>query len=213
MADILRVSIVGAMPSGEEWSVNPVYKIGGDFSVPVSSTQANTIALAIAAVAVPTALLALMNTTTTVTGARVEARTYAGALEAQGEAVRASSAVGTASNALPFQSALVCSLRTSRAGASGRGRLYWPATGAPLQSGTLRLSAAAVTSYLSSFKTYLSGISTAIDVTLDGVGLTVWSRKLLTSTPVNALQVGDVVDTQRRRRDQAIETYQTLTFP
>lgn len=213
MADLLRVSIKGTMPSGEEWSVNPVYYIGSDFGTPVSSTQANAIAVAIAAVAVPTGLLNIMNSSCFVTGARVEARTLAGALESIGEAVKASPTAGSSSTALPFQSSAVISLRTATAGASGRGRLYWPATGAPLGTGTLRILPATVTSALAGAKTYLSGIQAAIDVTLDGVGLAVWSRKVPELYNVNTIQMGDIVDTQRRRRDQTVETYSALSYP
>lgn len=213
MADLLRVTIKGTMPSGEEWSINPVYSIGGDLGTPVSSTQANTIAVAIAAVAVPTGLLNVLNSSCQVTGARVEARTVGGTLESLGEAVKASATSGASSTALPFQSSLVISLRTATAGASGRGRAYWPATGAPLGTGTLRLLPATATSALAGAKTYLSGIQAAIDVTLDGVALAVWSRKNSDLYVVNQLQMGDIVDTQRRRRDQTVETYSSLVYP
>ena len=213
MAHILRVSILGAMPSGEEWSVNPIYSIGGDFGTPVSSSQANTIALAIAARTVPTGLTSIMNSTTTVTGVRVEARSLTGVLESQAEAMKAVATPGTGTQPLPFQSAAVISLRTALAGASGRGRMYWPATGMALVTTTLRPLNTLVTSVLSGAKTYLSGIQTDIDVTLDGVALGVWSRKLADINVVNQLQMGDIVDTQRRRRDQLIETYQSSTYP
>jgi hypothetical protein len=50
-------------------------------------------------------------------------------------------------------------------------------------------------------------------VTLDGVGLAVWSRTAASITTVNQIQMGDIVDVQRRRRDQLVETYQSLAFP
>lgn len=213
MADVLRVSIKGVLPGGEEWSINPVYSIGGDFGTPVSSTQASTIAIAIAAVAVPTGLLALMSSSTSVIGCRVEAREFDGTLESQGEASKGVPTNGSSAQANPFQTSAVVSLRTALAGASGRGRLYWPATGAVIDSPTLRPPTATITSALSGAKTYLSGIQAAIDVTLDGVALAVWSRKLLDATVVSSIQMGDVLDVQRRRRDQLVETYQSLTYP
>ena len=213
MAEVLRVSIKGALPSGEEWSINPCYSIGGDFGTPVSSTQANTIAIAIAAIAVPTGLLTAMNSTTTVTGARVEARSLTGALEAQGEAAKAVATPGTGNTLKPYQSAVVISLRTGLAGASGRGRLYWPGTGIEIFAVNLRPSAAGMSSFLSGAKTYLSGIQSAIDVTLDGVALGVWSRKNADIVPVTQLQAGDVLDVQRRRRDQLVETYTSVAYP
>jgi len=213
MADVLRISIKGTLPAGEEWSVNPVYRIGGDFGSPVSSTQCNTIAQAIAALALPTGLQGLMTSSCAWTGVRVEARSLAGNLESQGEALRPLPAAGNGNDPNPFQSSLVISLRTPLGGASGRGRIYWPATGVQLNTATLRPSAAVVTSALSGAKTLLSGIQTAIDTTLDGISLVVWSRKLLSTSNVNQLQMGDIVDSQRRRRDQMVETYQSLTYP
>lgn len=214
MADILRVSIKGSMPSGEEWSVNPVYSIGGDFGVPVSPTQANTIAVAIAAVSVPTGLRALMNSTTTVTGVRVEARLLDGTLETQAEALKGSPQAGTGTAPHPYQTSAVISLRTALAGASGRGRLYWPATGMAIDVSTLRMGNSEHLALPAAAASYLTGIHTAIDATLDGIGLVVWSRKGAGSTNnVTSIQAGNIFDTQRRRRDQLIETYAAVTYP
>lgn len=213
MADVLRVSIFGAMPNGEEWSVNPVYSIGGDFGQPVSPTQAQTIATAIAAVVVPTGVLQLMANSTNVQGCRVEARTLAGVLESQAEGIKAVPTAGAQVAVHPFQTAAVSSLRTGLPGPSGRGRLYWNGTGIPLVSATLRPSSGQVTASLTGVKTYLSGIQTAIDVTLDGVELAVWSRKLLAKNHVTSIQMGDVADVQRRRRDTLIESYATVVYP
>lgn len=214
MARILRVSIKGNMPSGEEWSVNPVYAIGGDFGVPVSPTQANTIAVAIAAVSVPGGLLTCMSSTTTVAGCRVEARALNGDLETQAEALKGTAQAGTGAAPHPYQTSAVLSLRTPLAGASGRGRLYWPATGLAIDTTTLRMGSSQHLALPAAAKTYLSGIQAAIDVTLDGVSLVVWSRKGTGSTQnVNSIQAGNIFDTQRRRRDQLIETYAADVYP
>lgn len=213
MADLLRVSYIGAMPSGEVWSVNPVFSVGGDFGTPVTAIQAQTIATAIAAIAVPTGLVQIMNTATTVTGCRVEARSLAGILESQAEAVKASPTAGTGAGNHPFQTSVVLSLRSATPGASGRGRLYWPATGANVTASTLRTAAGQNATTVAAAKTLLSGMETAIEATLTGVSLCVWSRKLLNLFPITQLQVGDVLDTQRRRRDTLIEGVATTTYP
>lgn len=214
MAEVLRVSIKGNMPSGEEWSVNPVYAIGGDFGVPVSPTQANTIAVACAAVSVPSGLLKLMSVGTSVSGIRVEARTLAGVLETQAEAVKGTAQIGTGTAPHPYQTSAVISLRTPLAGASGRGRLYWPATGMSIDTTTLRMGSSDHLAIPAAAVTYLSAIQAAIDVTLDGISLVVWSRKGAGSTQnVNSIQAGNIFDTQRRRRDQLIETYAAATYP
>lgn len=214
MAHLLRVSIKGQMPNGEEWSVNPVYSVGGDFGTPVSSVQAQAIATAIAAVAVPTGLLATMNSVSLVSSVRVEARTLSGTLESQADANKAVPSPGSGIINHPYQTAVVISLRTGTPGASGRGRLYWPATGMAIDSTTLRVTAANLTSALAGAKTYLSAIDTAIEGTLTGVSLCVWSRKGTGALyPVTSMQMGNVFDTQRRRRDTLVETYSNLTYP
>jgi hypothetical protein len=213
MADLLRVSLVGAMPNGEEWSVNPVFRIGGDFGAPVSPTQAQTIATAIAAVAIPTSLTVANATSVSFNGARVEARMLNGTLESLAEAIKPTPTFGTGGNAHPFQTAIVSSLRTGTPGASGRGRLYWPATAIAIQTSTLRPATATITSTLSGVKTLLSGVQAAIDVTLDGVSLCVWSRSLNSTANVTSVQMGDVLDTQRRRRDVLVEGYSSLAYP
>lgn len=213
MAQILRVSITGAMPSSEVWSVNPVFAVGGDFGTPVSATQAQTIATAIAAIAVPTGLLQFMTSSTTVTGCRVEARSLAGVLEVQAEGVKATPTPGSGASAHPFQTSIVFSLRTATPGPRGRGRLYWPATGVTMTASSLRLGSGFPTSGLSGFKTYLSGIESAIEATLPGVSFAVWSRTSSSTANVTSVQVGDVLDTQRRRRDATIEAITSTPWP
>jgi hypothetical protein len=213
MAEVLRVSIIGAMPTGEEWSVNPVYSIGGDFGTTVTPQQAQTIATAIAAVAAPGAILAAWVPATTLSGCRVEARALDGTLETQAEAIKATPQVGTGASPHPFQVALVSSLRTAFPGARGRGRLYWPATGINISSSTLRPISSTVVSVLGGVKTYLSAIQTAIDATLDGVALGVWSRTSQDVNVVQSIQMGDVLDTQRRRRDTLVEVISSTPYP
>lgn len=213
MAHILRVSTIGALPGGEVWSVNPCWEIDGSGGAPVTPSQANTIATACAAVAVPTSLVTLMGNNTTVNAIRVEARSLTGTLESQGEATRATPSGGTGTNTHPHGTALVLSLRTPGVGPSARGRMYWPATGQALQNTDYRIAAAAQTSILSGFKTYLSGLETAIKVTLPNANLTVWSRKSANFFNVTSLQLGNVLDSQRRRRDNLSEGYASTTFP
>lgn len=213
MADLVRISLLGQMPSGEEWSVNPVYSVGGDFGAPISNAQAQAIATAIANVTVPTGVRNMQSSSTTHTGVRVEARSAAGVLESLAEAVKPAPVGGTGVSLHSFQTAAVTSLRTALPGASGRGRIYWPATGVALTTGTLRPSVADVTSFLAGVKTYLGGIETAIEASVTGVTLCVWSRKTLALSPVISLQMGDVLDVQRRRRDTLVEAYTSTTWP
>lgn len=212
MADLLRVSIFGGMPSNEEWSVNPVYAIGGDFGEAVTNEQAQTIATAIAAIAVPLNVRFMMVPATTVIGCRVEARTLAGVLEAQAEAAKETPEAGTGAVGHSFQTSLVSSLRTGQPGATGRGRLYWPMTGLTVVATTLRVSSSNRLDVLTAVVSYLTAIETAIEATLSGVALSVWSRKNNALYPVTSVSMGDIPDVQRRRRDAALESYASLPY-
>lgn len=213
MADVLRLSVFGRMPNGEEWSVNPVFKIGGDFGATVTNEQAQTIATACAAVAWPAAWQQALSSSCFVDGVRVEARTLSGTLETQAEALKGTPTNGTSSQGHSYQTSFVVSLRTTQPGATGRGRLYIPATGLVLDNNTLRPTGTITQGLVDAAKTYLSGLLSAIDVTLDGVSLVVWSRKTNSTNNVNRLQVGNIMDVQRRRRDVLIENYYNANFP
>lgn len=212
MADLIRVSIQGRLPNGEEWSVNPIFAVEPP-GLDIDYTEANTIATAVNAVTVPTVLRGVMsNPGTTVSGVRVEARTLAGALESVAEQARAVPITGSGAASHPYQTSIVCSLRTATAGARGRGRLYWPATGANLDSSTLRLSAIATSDLAAAFQTYLSGVEAAVQATIAMSRLVVWSRASSTLRDVDRLMVGDVLDVQRRRRDALTESYAIVTY-
>lgn len=211
MAQLVRLSVYGTMPSGEEWSVNPTFSLPGA-GVTVTPAQILAIAAGAAAVAVPTGLRSAMSTSCDVTGVRAEARTLAGVLEAQADAAKATPTAGSSAQALPFQTSWVISLRTSAVGGRGRGRLYWPATGVVLVGSTLRPAVATVTTFLTDAQTYLTNLRNAVQTVITGADLAVWSRATPALNEVNALQVGDVLDVQRRRRDNLVETYQQTLF-
>jgi Na+/H+-dicarboxylate symporter len=82
-----------------------------------------------------------------------------------------------------------------------------------LTAGTFRPGTSQTSTFISAVKTFLSSINTAIDVTLDGVSLAVWSRVNADIYPVTQIQVGDVLDVQRRRRDTLVEAITSTTFP
>jgi hypothetical protein len=201
------------MPNGEVWSVNPVYRLGTGGTVPVSDAQLTTIATAINARTVSTGILTMWSTSTSITGVRLEARLITGELQTIVEGSRAVPAVGSGSNTHPFQTAMVTSLRTGTSGPRGRGRLYWPATAFAMSGATLRVNATSLNSFLLGVKTYLSGIETDIEASVGGASLAVWSRTSDSIDNVATIQAGDVLDTQRRRRDALIEAFQTTTYP
>jgi hypothetical protein len=143
----------------------------------------------------------------------VEARDTDGALQSLGEGTRALTVFGTSGTNHPYQTSWVTSLRTNLAGASGRGRLYWPATGTIIVAASLRPSAGDTTSFLSGVKTYLAAIQAAVTSQVPDSILAVWSRTLGVTLGVDKIQAGDVLDVQRRRRDAAIENYTETPYP
>jgi len=211
VAALLRVSIQGVMPQGEVWSVNPIYQLSAPSDPDFTELTA---ALAAAnGVSVPAGLLATLNSNCQVTGMRIEAREANGTLTGVVEGPRAVAQTGSGSSVHPYQTSIVCSLRTEAPGASGRGRLYWPATGAALTPSTMRITASVRDAFNSAMSTYLSGIATAIETVIPDITLAVWSRSTGAINPVTRMIAGDVADTQRRRRDALAESYNVITYP
>ena len=209
-----RVSLQGRLPSGEVWSVNPVF-------VPLvgpadpSPSELLAAATAVANVAVPADLLTGLSTNGQLTGARIEARDESFGLVGVGEYSRTSPLAGTSTMSKTLQTSIVLSLRTPFPGASSRGRLYWPAlayaidTSTGKMSGTVRDAiATAAASYLEALCVALTGAITEADT----FGLAVYSRTKNTFHYVTEIWVGDIFDTQRRRRDALVESYAVRPF-
>jgi len=101
---------------------------------------------------------------------------------------------------LPPQVALVATLRTALATRAGRGRIYLPPF-AVSQMSSGRLLAATqgpcLTKVKGMFDTLIS----------DGHTPVLYGRTAHTVTPITTLALGDVFDTQRRRRDSYVEAY------
>lgn len=211
----VRVSILGAGPSGEVWSINPTYDPSGEFGTTVNQAQLDAAATAIANRTINTGLMSCLATTQSRTGARVEVRDDA-TDNLLGISVQSSTTpqAGTATLRLPLQAAIVCSLRTDTPGGRGRGRFYWPATGVTLGT-TGRLSSPTAASLATDFRTYLNGIDTDLTTAFPLLSFDLAVRSKLTHTTphVVRLQVGDVIDTQRRRRDALAEAYSSVTYP
>lgn len=211
----VRVSILGASPGGETWSINPVFDPTLEFPGGVDQSALDSACDAIAALTPGSNSLAFMSSAFTITGARLEVREDSNdALIGISTQVRTSALSGTGTPLRGAQNALVISLRTNTPGASGRGRIYWPAVGTAVQS-DLRFSPGFAGSLLTDQKTYYNAMRTALATAFPTIGfdLAVRSKTTHTTPHVNKLQVGNVPDTQRRRRDSVIEDYQSVTFP
>lgn len=211
----VRVSILGDAPGGEVWSINPVFDPTGEFPGGVDQASLDAACNLIANRLVPSALQNKMSNALRVTGARVEVREDSNdALIGIAIDVRTTPLVGSGTPLRPAQNAMVFSLRTNTPGGSGRGRIYWPALGDAIGS-DLRYSSAIVTAALADMRTYLNGIRSDLATSFPTIGfdLAVRSRTTHTTPHVVRLQAGNVLDTQRRRRDAMVEDYQALAFP
>lgn len=110
----------------------------------------------------------------------------------------------------PPQVAVVASLRTGLPGRNRRGRMYLPCLGVAIGGGGLIPTATAggiaeaAAELLTGINTVVAGEfgaeSRVVVASNTGIGLL---------TPVTSVQVGNVFDTQRRRRSDFTETWQT----
>lgn len=208
----LAITAAGGMPGGERWSCTLTYGNG----VVGVATQDEAQAVAQAAVA-PWSAFMVANASKIVNGVtlqRVTARviTAAGTTAALGEAAPAATVAGNNSLLLPNQCAVVLSLRTATPGPRGRGRIFLPALAAA-PNGAGRLDPATRDGILAQSATLVAGLREAVEtntasdlwslVVASGAGQGLLSR-------VNSLRVGDVIDTQRRRRDALVESYSSV---
>lgn len=217
MVKYLRVSLGGPLLSGERWSINPGFTYQpalGTFTQGALTAAAE----AVAAVTIPTILLDGLSSKGSLVDVRVEARDNT-VLEGVGVANKTTGNTGAGNVTLTPQSAVVVSLITGNPTRHGRGRLYWPAVGYPLATDTGRLATGKATAIAGGMKTYLRGVQDALKSGLEAgpgsalvVELQVVSKTTSQAYRVNTLRVGDVVDTQRRRRDRMPETYSNVGF-
>lgn len=134
-------------------------------------------------------------------------RTYwyaaTGGAAMQGGAPLTTAVVGAGAIAAPFQCARVATLITARAGRRYRGRIYIPCLRPPMvDTGKTGPYTAGEVAQLADL---LADLGTAFPN--QSVAPAVYSAVADEVTPVTAVRIGDVVDTQRRRRDALVESY------
>jgi hypothetical protein len=114
--------------------------------------------------------------------------------------------VGTATGSgCPNQCAPVVSFRTATLSRAGRGRIYAPSPAVSvLTDGRLTSTAAG----------HLADSAQAMLQALDTAGFTpvIYHRAAGTTTNITSIDVGDVIDTQRRRRNKLIEVRTSRTI-
>jgi len=116
------------------------------------------------------------------------------------------SIAGTVSGLLPLQNSIVASHRTSQIGRAGRGRMYLPPTG-PSSVSNGRLTSAVVSDVLDAQVALLQALDLDPVLSTDPhVRPIVTGGNWTKYSVINQVRVGDIMDTQQRRRRQLLET-------
>lgn len=101
---------------------------------------------------------------------------------------------GSSQFSLPNQIALVATIRTAVANATGRGRMFLPCTGAQIAQASGKVT---------SINT--QNLVNALAAWLGAIGAGVVSVKAGQFRPATRAEIGDVADTMRARRDRLVE--------
>lgn len=205
-----RVVLAGTLGvTAEQWSVSCAY--WSDLAEPVStSVGLQTWAEAIAAGLTTAPPGASLRQAMSVQCGIRQVRTYFyPSTAAPAGTVGAASMTqdGTSTSIHPYPTSVVCTLQTALAGRRHRGRFYWPGLGLTI-AGNGRIGgtdvgnmAVAFADLLERIGEYAGGPDPLRPAVVSTVGDEV--------TPVTSVRVGDVPDTQRRRRNNLVEAYQT----
>lgn len=117
--------------------------------------------------------------------------------------------IGTTTIATPPQDSIVVTLTTDKPrGLANKGRIYLPSGFADVQGTDGRISPSAATSIANRFATLMTAINTYCVSTIGQYGVGVASSVGAGAFEiVTGVAVGNLIDTQRRRRNRLTETY------
>lgn len=218
----LKVIYKGTLGTTEVWSVGLSYGIVG--LAPDVPDQALTDGVLANLKAVTTSgtfnatLRELIGTGNTIDMIRVELRAENETILSLSEGLLTVALAGTGTPSKTPQDAIVFSLRTLTPGARGRGRVYWPAIACILSS-QFQLTTPTPSNTAIGAKTWMQSINTAIDnyfisiASAKRAALAVRSVTDHVCRDVTQIQVGTILDTQRRRRDALPESYSVQAYP
>lgn len=218
----IKTILLGGIGSSEVFSTGMAWRnfelFGASMTQVMIESLSRRLITNITSAAIPTGLKTLMSNGAEFRGWRVEQHDEDESLTNVAESFYPTPIAGTGSASKTPQDSLVFSLRTSTPGARGRGRMYWPALGATLGSdfkltnpsaATVALAAATLADMVGD-QINLEWAANSMAVTCE---LAVRSTTDHVSRKVERIQVGDVLDTQRRRRDNLPETYVVQSYP
>lgn len=197
-AKFLRHTMLWALPSGE------VANTSCAWDTPLAGSDIDTAkvdALAAKGLAFWNDIKPAYAPQITYLGSRVQLVGTTGLIEITAERVIAPVAGTGGGNQLPHEVSVVVSLKTSIASRRGRGRMYLPAPAYGSLTTSGRLDFTIRDDIAQAAATYC-----ATDAVNEMVAV-VASKTGSLLTPVTQVRVGDVFDSQRRRRDSLIEAY------
>lgn len=197
-----RASLLWAMPNGEE-AVNSL----GIEDDGVSTTDQIASAVASAATTFMDNVKDRINGQTSLQTIRVyRLPSITGKATEAAEAPVGIVGTGGGAGALPNQVSCVASLLTSGVGRSRRGRIFLPINAAGTTEGSGLYSSDVVTQVASVTGAFLGNINSAANLRF----VKVFSRTLGQAITVTDVSVGNVPDTQRRRRNGLVEVRTTV---
>lgn len=217
-----RIIFKGGLGTLERWSASAAYGIVGLSSDTPDQTVTDAmlakIIQTLTTSTVPTSLRDLLSSQGNLDSIRVEYRAEDESILNIAEGSVLTPFTGSNPATKTPQDSVVFSLRTSTPGARGRGRMYWPALFCTLST-SFQLTSPANSAVASGAKTLLQAVNGAMDDVyaelsiVKTVALSVRSVTDHVCRDVTSIQVGTVLDTQRRRRDTLPETYAAVAYP
>lgn len=210
----IRVRLLGVISTDDTWSVNPCFATGAT-GVPTQAamdTWASNIAALNLGSILPTTIKGWMSSAVGVSGVRLEWVNAAGAVEVVSEHLLDAPQFGGAAVNMPSECAVVTSLQTSLIGRRYRGRLYWPLLAVRLDDTTTRIHTPTTSAIATAVASWLQDVADALGTGTDYDPVVV-SKAAGTNAVVTGIKVGDVMDSQRRRRNGMKETYATVVIP
>jgi hypothetical protein len=199
------INVAKGATSGEQWSMTVhTEKAGGTLAAAQAAWAAALAVLWNGTGGTDSIGQFCKSTTTLTTASTAELDALTG--KQLGRVESALALAGTsAGETLPPQLSVVCSLRTALATRAGRGRFYLPPfTTSVVTAGLVTAASQAIVSL--ACQKFLQSLNTATYI------VCVYHRSSKTHDIVTTIDVGNVYDTQRRRRDKLIETRSSRTL-
>jgi len=199
-ANMTQNVLSGALPGGEVWQTS--YWQEGYTAAEATDANCATVLANPTFQALRDAFLNLMNAGSTFTD--FDRYFYAGSGGATAHGHASANSAGVGSVAHPNQVACVLTLRTGSPGRSKRGRMYFPATGAPFSGTTGMLSSTQVNTLVDTAAAWFAELETDAPVVVVSVATS-------SAAPVSSVDADLIADTQRRRTNKMVSTRHSAT--